>query len=210
VPIVNIDCPKCRQTFRSSDEVKDTRIKCPLCGVAFVVKKFASDDETPKVHEEPEGPNNPTQQTKPEVEEEDANPYGVKTVTLAARCPNCANEMVNATAIVCVYCGYNTQTRSLGKTKRVVQQTGVDTFKWLMPGFLCVAGVFVLVLLQVVYVVYLGPSYRIEEGVLWGLLFNEPVYLWLTMILVGVIWGIGRFAFKRLILEPTPPENVID
>ena len=29
-------------------------------------------------------------------------------------------------------------------------------------------------------------------------------------MILGIIWGLGRFAFKRLIVEPTPPELEID
>jgi DNA-directed RNA polymerase subunit RPC12/RpoP len=200
--IATVACPKCKQTFRSKDEVKNKRIRCPSCGVGFVVKEFVAGDPPPD-------------KTKPKSQpaaddEEDANPYDVKTVTIAARCPNCANEMESEAAIICLYCGYNTQTRTLGQTTRLVQQTGGDRVKWLMPGIGCFLLLLALVLFQNYYTLSLGASFRTEEGWLWGMLCSEPLYLWLTLISAAVLWIVGRFVFKRLILEPTPPENVAE
>jgi DNA-directed RNA polymerase subunit RPC12/RpoP len=200
--VASVACPKCKKTFRTSDEVKDKRVRCPLCSAAFVVKKFASQEEPPAKAEN---------KANPSADDDDAaNPYGVKDAAVVARCPNCANEMESETAVICLYCGYNTQTRSLGKTQRVARQTGGDRFQWLMPGVLSLLGLLALVFLQCLLVLGLGAKYRNEDWWVANLFFNEPAYLWITLIVAGVMWGVGRFVFKRLILEPTPPEQVLE
>jgi len=200
--VATVACPKCEKTFRGSDEVKGKRIRCPLCGEAFVVKGFVNNSEAAKA--KPEAPAKAAAE-----DDDDANPYGVTNIKIAARCPNCANEMESETAVICLYCGYNTQTRTLGKTKRLVHQTGGDKAKWLMPGIGALIGLLVLILLQNLYIFVLGGSMRGEDSFL-TMFFSEPVYLWLTLICAGVLWVVGRFVFKRLILEPTPPENVVE
>jgi DNA-directed RNA polymerase subunit RPC12/RpoP len=206
--IATIACPKCNKTFRGNEEVKNKRIRCPACGVGFVVKEFVAGGAAPAKAK-------PKSEPAPEEKEEenpddDANPYGVGTVSIAARCPNCANEMESEAAIICLYCGYNTQTRTLGQTTRTVQQTGSDRIKWLMPGIGCFFGLLLLVLFQNYYTLNLAASFRTEDGWLWSMLSSEPLFLWLTLISAAVLWIIGRFVFKRLILEPKPPESIAE
>ena len=200
--IATIACPKCSQTFRSSDDVQGTRIRCPLCGAAFVVEEFAKDDAPPIAKAKPKA--------KSAEDEQDRNPYGVKDVSIKARCPNCANEMESEDAIICLYCGYNTQARTIGKTKKVVHQTGVDKATWLWPGIGAVLGIFYLILQQLGYILAGGPAAKGTSSTIVSLLFNEPVYIWVTLMVLAIIWQLGQFAFKRLILEPTPPELEAD
>jgi DNA-directed RNA polymerase subunit RPC12/RpoP len=197
--IATVACPKCKKTFRGKDEIKNKRIKCPLCAFAFVVDKFEGEKEPPK---EPAA-------AAADDDDDGKNPYGVTTIALVPRCPNCANEMESEAAIICLYCGYNTQTRTLGITKSVVAQTGGDKAKWLTPGIGAALLILTLILFQNFYVFGIGGWFRGEDA-WWTLVFTEPIYLWLTLIIAGVSWVIGRFAFKRLLLEPTPPEAVKD
>jgi hypothetical protein len=117
--------------------------------------------------------------------------------------------MASEDAIICVFCGYNTQTRTLGKTKKVIQQTGMDRMTWLWPGIGCAIGIVALVILQIIYVLGLGRSMRTADSVIKYIL-NEPIYLWVTLMMAGAIWKMGTFAFRRLIIEPTPPEIEAD
>src|SRR5437016_13861620 len=50
--------------------------------------------------------------------DEDGNPYGVTTLDLSPRCPNCANELTSADALTCLHCGYNTQTAKLATAQK--------------------------------------------------------------------------------------------
>src|SRR5262245_57559162 len=164
--IVNIACPACAQIFRGSDDVQGTRIRCPLCGHSFVVTEFAPDE--PAMATAAKAPRKAARDD--DDEDDDPNPYGVRTLDLRPRCPNCANEMESEDAIVCLYCGYNTQTRTAAQTKRVVHQSGVDKTKWILPGVLTLCGMFLLVLLQLLYVLGLGGMTRGVDWWLWNLL----------------------------------------
>ena len=75
-----------------------------------------------------------------------------------------------------------------------------------MPGILCFVGCLVLVLLQNLYILQLGAS-RGSETTLNSILFGDPVYFFLTIGMAFAIWKLGQFAFKRLILQPVPPED---
>ncbi len=112
-------------------------------------------------------------------------------------------------AVVCLFCGYNTQTRTLGTTKKVASQTGGDKFKWQLPGVICLVLLFVLVLLQNLFILWLGRDARGKDGFINNNLYSEPIFLWATMITAGILWAMGRFVLKRLVLEPTPPEEEI-
>ena len=43
------------------------------------------------------------------------------------RCPHCTKELEPG-AIICLWCGYNTQTRVLGQTTKTVEKTGGEHF----------------------------------------------------------------------------------
>src|SRR5262249_45931863 len=73
-------------------------------------------------------------------EDDDPNPYGVTDEKLGYRCPQCAAEMPHEDARICLQCGFDTQTRTLGTTKKTREPTGGEKFVWLLPGILCIVG----------------------------------------------------------------------
>jgi hypothetical protein len=210
VAIAKIVCPECKKSFKGRDDLAGKRIRCPSCGSSFVVPAPTEEDAAAAVLMAADaGPSSP----KPPVdedEEENPNPYGVTTIHVAPRCPNCANEMVSEDAVICLFCGYNVQTRALGQIKKIVETTGGDWAKWVGPGIGTAAGILFIVLLQLVYVIALPYWTRGVDMWLWNILCSEAMYLWITMLLVGAIWPMGLFVFKRLIVEPTPPEKEFD
>jgi DNA-directed RNA polymerase subunit RPC12/RpoP len=137
-----------------------------------------------------------------EFGEDNPNPYGVTTIDLRARCPNCANPLESDEAVVCLHCGYNTSTRAAVKTKKTVETTRQDQFSWLLPGLLCLGGAVALVLTALFYTValpaILGDSFFVHES----------LRMWTTIIILAVVWPLGRFALNRLVLNPTPPEFI--
>jgi predicted Zn finger-like uncharacterized protein len=133
-------------------------------------------------------------------DEDNPNPYSTTTPDLRARCPSCANPLESEDAVICLYCGYNTQTRAVGGTKKVIETTTQDRFSWLLPGLLSFGGAVVLVILSLFYCVtlpdMLGDSFFVHES----------LRMWVVISALGCIWPLGHFALKRLILSPTPPE----
>jgi DNA-directed RNA polymerase subunit RPC12/RpoP len=207
--ISKIVCPDCKKSFKGRDELEGKRIRCPACGSSFVAKASADDEAAAMLMAADSAPM-PANATNDDDEEENANPYAVETISVAARCPNCANLMATEDAIICLFCGYNTQSRTLGKTKRVIATTGGDWAGWSGPGIACLLGIVFVVLLQMTYTVALPYWTRNDDMWLWNMLCSEAMYLWITMILVACIWPMGIFVFKRLVVEPKPPESEID
>jgi hypothetical protein len=217
-----IACPECKKKFKGRPELQGKKIKCPACSHPFTVQTISSDGTAPAAEAAPR--TQPaaeaikpapvaTPAVKPkgaaswEEEDNDANPYGVTSLDLAPRCPFCANELESADAIICLFCGYNTQTRQIGGTKKTVETYSSEQFMWLLPGLLCVAGMLVLVLLYLFFC--FGFPGMVRET--WMAIFDhESMRLWASLICLGGMWAAGLFAYKRLIVEPTPPEKVKD
>src|SRR5207302_3806147 len=60
-----------------------------------------------------------------EEEEDDGQAYGMGADDVAAyRCPQCAAEMAGPEATVCLECGFNTQTRTSARKRKLKEITG--------------------------------------------------------------------------------------
>ncbi len=216
-----ITCPECGKKFKGRAELQGRRVRCPNCGHGFIVQtqaqdKVESDEDRIGLAEEPAPPPQPAPaaeepRIKSALDEEleaGSNPYGVTTLDLSPRCPNCANELTSAEARICLHCGYDTLTRTIGKTEKTIEHTSGERFLWLLPGLLCAFGIFLLFLLQLFYCFAL-PGMIDKDS--WVNMFNhESMRLWIGLMLLGVMWGLGQFAYKRLIFHPNPPEKVMD
>ena len=227
-----ITCPECAKKFKGRPELVGRKVRCPGCGHNFIVQKLAQDkgdsEEGPTEREAvkaagkqraamkpapppeppPSAPAPPPKHSAEDMFDEDGNPYGVTTLDLAPRCPNCANELESADALICLHCGYNTQTRIIRKTKKTLEHTGGENLLWLLPGLLCALGVVLLFLLQMFYCFAL-PGIIDKDS--WANMFNhESMRLWIGLILTGLMWVLAYFAHKRLIFQPKPPEKLLD
>ena len=196
-----IICPDCDKKIKGPDDVKGKKVRCPGCGATFVAENVTvsggGQAAAKAAAKAPAG----------EDEDETSNPYGIGFIEIKARCPNCANAMESEVAVICLFCGYNTLTRKLGETKKVLAHTAVDRTKWLMPGIGCAAGILVVILLDITFVYGLGASTRGSDRWYWQLATSESIRLWTVLLSMAGVWALGQFAYKRLLLEPTPPEE---
>jgi hypothetical protein len=197
-----ITCPECKKKFKGKADLQGKKIRCPFCKEPFVV---AEDEEEATI---PPSTSTPTGGEGDDEFDENGNPYGITKLDLAPRCPNCANEMESEAAVVCLFCGYNTLTRTWGKTKKVFDLTFRDYFLHLLRGNLAVLGILLAVTGSIFYSLVL-PNMKT-----WGWLEfvtdSESTRLWVAAILLGMSWGLGVFAFNRLVLNPKPPDKVKD
>ncbi len=204
-----ITCPECKKKFKGKEGLEGKKIRCPACGHAFIVEMAVEGkvDSSPAAVRAKAPATAAAPAPKGALDEEpDEDPYGVTTPDLAPRCPNCANELESADALICLFCGYNTQTRKAGKTKKVVALTFGDHFLWLLPGLSCALGILFLYLFNLFYGLVLPGILEYDS---WVQMFNhESLRLWICLISLAVIWGLGYYAHKRLIFEPKPPEQV--
>lgn len=209
IPIV---CAKCGKQIKAPESVLGKKIRCKFCQAVFVAQK-GSDKMTPakpaagKPAKAPAAKPAPAKPPQPDDDEdEDANPYRLVDISLAPRCPDCANEM-EEDQIICLICGYNTRTREKARTRKVYDLTFGEHFLWLLPGIACAVAVLSLIGFNVWYLM------KINDVVDWD---NDPWYLgmwtirgimlWVVIVSLGCIWYAGKFAVKRLILHPKPPE----
>jgi hypothetical protein len=193
---VTIACPECDKKINAPSEVLGKKVRCKACGHTFMARAAAA---------------KPPAKPRPDDEEDEgSNPYGVTGMSFAPRCPFCANEMESEEAVICLHCGYNVRTRQLGKTRRVHETTGGDTFLWLLPGILCAIVVVALIVFDVVYwfnsADWFSYTQDWDKDPWYSLFAHLGVRIWLVVMSLFFAWHAGRFAVKRLIQNPKPPE----
>jgi hypothetical protein len=214
---VSITCPACRKRIKGREEHLGRKIRCPNCQNSFVAEADAdegaaplafADDPAPAKAAKPKPP-----KPKPEVAVKAAPPappeppeveqYGIENIDTARRCPNCAELMANDTAIICIHCGYNTLTRSYGKTKRVFAASRAEILQHLGPA-IAFSGVFAALVFVVLWYNTVVPPWF--NGTRSDWVVHESLRMWSAMIAVAALWWFGFQAFKTFVLHPLPQE----
>src|SRR5947209_4142238 len=116
---VSVTCPECGKNINMPEEILGRKVRCKGCGESFVARASRPADKK-KADKKPEPAKKAAGKTPAkkvvEEEEEDSNPYGVTEEYLGPRCPECANPMEEG-QVVCLECGYNTQSRHKAESK---------------------------------------------------------------------------------------------
>ncbi len=192
-----IVCPQCQKQVKGPADLEGRRVRCRACGHTFTVP--AAEPSEPPGAKTKTKARSPAPAPKPE----ENKPYNVVDLDLTPRCPHCAAELLTPDAIVCVHCGYNSQTRQRLETKRALETSGMERFQWLLPGILCaVALVPLFGAVGYLWFVLAPPEGDGPDDWLWA-------RVWGSVICGFNIWFLGRFAVKRLIRNPRPPEQFL-
>ncbi len=191
-----ITCPKCAKKFKGKGDLTGKKIKCPFCQEPFTVGQDAVKAGEP-----------PVLMMAKEEEDDPKAGYGVTAMDLTPRCPNCANEMESKDAIICLFCGYNTLTRTWGKTEKVRAISAGKHFLHLLPGIMAVLAIIAFVSGLLFYATIM-PYFVV--GTWMSFLDHESLRMWSVFIVLIFAWGIGVYAYKRLITEPMPLEESLD
>ncbi len=214
-----ITCPECSKKFKGKGDLRGKKIRCPFCRNIFVVGEDESEESAP-VKKSAAGTKKPaaagksgsgkpagksaSTQAAPDDEFEDKDPYGVTDLDLAPRCPNCASEMESEEAVVCLHCGYNTLTRTWGKTEKLIATTGGQHFLYLLPGIICAIVILLQVTGTIFYCVVL--PYQVKDSWM-AFTDHESMRVWTTVGSLFDIWPLGYIAFNRLVLKPRPSDK---
>jgi hypothetical protein len=111
--------------------------------------------------------------------------------------------MADENATICLFCGYNTLTRTWGKMVKVLAHTPGQIIMHLLPGILTFLFI-VMLIVGMLYFCVVVPS-QVAGGWLF-FLDHESLRMWSTIFGMGVVWGAGTYCYKRFIIEPLPPE----
>lgn len=211
-----IVCPECGKQVKAPEKVLGKKVRCKYCRASFVASDSGGKARPAKPTKPPAGKGaakspaskdtaKPSRSTVDD-EDDDPNPYILQDVSLAPRCPDCANE-IDEGQVICLHCGYNLRTREKAKVRKVYDQTFKDYFIWLLPGISCALAVLILIGFNIWYLM------KIDELVNWendsffkGMWTIRGIKLWVVIMSLGLIWLAGKFAVKRLIFHPRPPE----
>ena len=168
---------------------------------------------------EPEKPKSPfLDDDEDEVDEQGrVKAMGVLKESDAPRCPHCTKELDPPDAVVCYHCGFNNQTRVKAETKKVIEATGGDWASHLAPGIVALLLAIGLIVVDVVCLLNIsdwleGSFLEQEEKDILGKkkMWVKPgafVTLIIGFSLVAIL-PLGRFAFRRLVLNYKPEEKV--
>jgi hypothetical protein len=197
---ITVNCPECDKKMKVPEDARGKKVRCKACEHVFVVPGGAA---KPPDKAKPAKP--ASKPTKPGAADDDGDgkPYGVTTLDLTPRCPDCANEMEEGDRI-CLHCGYDTRTRTFYRTRKLHDTTGADVFLWLLPGIACVIAVLGLIGLDIYYCT--GFKSLVEGDDFWWWLGWGGCQMWFVIGSLFLIYMAGKFAVKRLILNNKPPE----
>jgi predicted Zn finger-like uncharacterized protein len=221
-----IACPECDKQIKVSEDVIGKKIRCKECANTFVVKKpkgaAIKNEEAAKPKEAAKPAAAGAKTTAAEInaslaEEEDdgKNPYTLaEDDTGIPRCPNCILELDTREDKVCKHCGYDLVTRRRHEFKAVYEATGEDKFHHLLPGILCCVGILVVIGICIFVCVKVkgwmtGGWFQDEDDGKWII---KPGCFMLFSVLLSLLicYHLGRFAYRRLVLDNKPPEKEIE
>jgi hypothetical protein len=223
--IITLSCPNCKQQIKAPAEARGKRVKCKACGEIFTAAATAkaspaSAKAKPAAAAKPKPKPSPAASKHADLDD-DGNPYGVTDLDATPRCPHCAGEMGEGD-IICLNCGYNTQTREMGKTVKVIANTPGEWIVWLAPGMLC--ALMLIPLTGVHLYLWLGyanvqsvPHLPLElsKSTVIGIEKEGkevdgwlPARIWGSVFAAAAMWFCIWFAIRRLIKHPHPPMKV--
>lgn len=201
-----ITCPECKKQLKGPAELQGKRIRCKACGQVFAVGAAAPKKSAAapgKASGAPAAKAKSAPPPAPPEEEVAKNPYQLTDIQLASRCPQCAAKLESPDAVVCLNCGYNTRSRQRMTTIRTYAHTPLDWLSWLAPGILCALAV--LAAIGLVCFLWIPAGLPSVAGEAWWGHFSVQIY---GSFFAGVAaWIAGKFAFRRLVQNPRPPEK---
>jgi hypothetical protein len=209
-----IVCPECGKQIKAPDNVLGKKVRCKFCQAAFVASKGGGKKPAGGKPGKPaagkSAPVPAAKPSKPAIDDDDDDEdgptlYGLTDVSLAPRCPDCANEMEEG-QIVCLICGYNTRTREKAQMVKTYDNTFMDKFIWLLPGIACALAVCILIGFDIWYLLKIDDLVGKDDSWYLTMWTHHGIKTWVVIMSLFGIYIAGYFAVKRLILNYKRPE----
>lgn len=191
-------CPTCNKSIKATMDLVGKKVRCKGCGHVYPIATNGNgplSSPTLKTRRDPLE-DTPAHGAYDLIDEDQDKP----------RCPHCGHTLSSSGAALCVHCGFNLQTRQRLHTRKIVETSAVSRVGWLLPGFLALVGVFALLAADL-FCWYELPSRVAGTQVEW--LGAQGTRVWLLVLSAFLIAVLARFAFRRLVLQPIPPERVL-
>lgn len=110
---INVVCP-CGQKLSAKDSLAGKTVKCPKCGKPLRIGSGDSSATSVGAKRGPaQGHNRPTHDPIGDLLDE----VGITVSRTGRRCPDCGSDMTKE-AVICIECGYHTETGRRLKTRR--------------------------------------------------------------------------------------------
>ena len=209
-----VACPECKKKFKPKSDVSGKKIQCPFCREPFVVpaakEKSSGKSASAGAKETAAGKQAAATAAASAPANDDydesPDPYGVKTIKIVPRCPNCTAKM-GEHDIICLKCGYNTVTRVWGKTEKTLGITPGQHFVYLLPALGSTLFAFVSVIGLLIYYVMV-PSWVADTWM--EFVDSEAIRMWTTVMFLFLLWMAGVFGYQYFIVKPKPDEILLE
>lgn len=225
---IEMQCPGCEESLKIPAAVFGKKIKCKLCGHAFLVPNPDAEAKAkPKGAKKPikavvvaedSPPPPPPEAKKSDWDDEDAalKPELIHEEDVA-RCPHCAQELDPPDALVCIHCGFNNRTRAKAEIKRIWAPDAMDWFMHLLPGLIMLAIAIALIVFNIISIMSMrdwltGSFLESDDKDSAGknkFYVSPGAFIILIMgFSVPVLVPCLKFAFRRLAIDYRPAERV--
>jgi ribosomal protein L37E len=216
---VEMECPNCAKALKVPPAVFGKKIKCRHCGHAFVVQDPAAAGKSGAKPAAPPPAVAAPAKHNPFADDEDEGPAKIEVIREddTARCPHCAQELDPPDAVVCVHCGFNNVTRAHAETKKVYAPELMDWVSHLFPGVVALAIVIGLIVFNIISITSMrewleGSFLEMDEKDAAGrkrYIVAPGAFIFLLLVIsLPVFIPALKFAYRRLIKDPKPPEKV--
>lgn len=227
---VTINCPKCKSRLMVPSDKLGAKVQCPGCKTILQTQAPAGAASKPPGAPKAPPTKAPTAKPGPSatapapaqsaptpaqknsyIDDEDDGPaqYGVNREEEVPRCPNCANELDDEKAVLCVKCGYNLRERVLYRTRKLVHKGFLDYLIWHSLAILFTILIIGIIVWNVLVFTkmpdWLGGAESTGGWIVGSTFFR----LWNTIISLFAIYSMGKVAVIRFFLNPHPPEEEI-
>lgn len=212
---ITITCPECDKLLKVPSQAEGKKVRCSACDATFIA--HAEDDEEDSGRPGKAKATKPAKAAPAKVEKAkpaaakksddpftaDTTAFGMKDEYLGRRCPECANA-IGEDDRICLTCGYDTLSRNRARTRKVQHVTGFDITLWLIPGILC--ALLCLAILGGLTFLWIKVDRAMFGDVWYDFLGSLGMKVYASAMGLFIVYKAGRFAIKRLIYHPRPPE----